>query len=299
MDQYSWVSQTCPICEIPPTKYMGRRGGNAHRSRLGVECEIWSCGRCGLIFPNPMPHPVAGAEQHYDLTPDEFFRNHEIQAKEVAAEAMLTRAESLTGGKRRLLDIGAGRGELLRKAKMMGWSAVGVEPSASFAEFAIAYSGAEIRREPLERCAFEDESFDVVVLGAVLEHLYNPDETIHEISRLLRKGGALYVDVPNETGLYFRIGNLYARLRGRDWVVNLAPTFSPFHIFGFSPRSLRALLSKHSLQPKDWRVYGGRSMVPSTGSVIGLLERLGARGVTFVSNMREWGTYIETWAIRL
>src|SRR5258708_32050627 len=131
MDQYSWISQSCPICETPPTKYMGRRGGNAHRSQLGVECEIWSCGHCGLIFPNPMPHPVAGTGQHYDLAAEEFFKSHDIDVRGVAAEALIRRAEVLTGGKGRLLDIGAGRGELLRKAKMMAWSAVVVEPSAS------------------------------------------------------------------------------------------------------------------------------------------------------------------------
>ena len=74
---YRWVPQQCPICEVPPTKYPGRRGGGAHRQNSGVECKIWSCGTCGLIFPNPMPVPLGGLEQHYEVPPEEYFHHHE------------------------------------------------------------------------------------------------------------------------------------------------------------------------------------------------------------------------------
>jgi len=247
-DGYRWVAQVCPVCRVPPGKYLGRRGGAAHREGTGVECRIWRCGRCSLVFPNPMPVPE--------------------------------------------------RGEVLVAAREAGWEAVGIDPSPSFAEYAERRSGAEVRREPIERCGFPDASFDAVILAAVLEHLYDPDTTVGEIARVLRPGGALFIDVPNEAGLYFRLGNLYQRLRGRDWVVNIAPTFEPFHVFGWSPRSLRALLAKYGLTPRDWRVYGGRSMVPRRGGALGTLEHLAARAVTAASNLGELGTYIETWAVK-
>ncbi|HEX8491211.1 MAG TPA: class I SAM-dependent methyltransferase [Pyrinomonadaceae bacterium] len=297
-NNYRWVEQDCPICEVPPTRKIGRRGGRAHREGLGVECDVWRCGRCGLIFPHPMPVPAGGLEQHYGVLPDDYFQNHDVDTKGASAADMLAHAEKLTGGRGRLLDIGAGRGDLLREAVQAGWTVTGIEPSSSFAEHAARYSGAEIKHEPVERCGFDDGSFDVVILAAVLEHLYNPNETVREIARILRTGGALFVDVPNEEGLYFRVGNLYQKLRRRDWVVNTAPTFSPFHLFGFGPRSLRALLNKHGLEPRDWRVYGGRAMVPSHGGVVGAAEQLAAHAVTALSNMGSLGTYIETWAIK-
>lgn len=295
---YRWVAQDCPVCEVPPTKRIGRRGGAAHREGLGVECEIWRCRSCGLIFPNPMPIPVGGLEQHYYLLPDDYFQNHDQGEKAQAATIMLRVAEELAGSGGQLLDVGAGRGEVLRAARESGWNAIGIEPSPTFAEHAASYSGASVRREPIERCGFDNDSFDVVILGAVLEHLYNPDETIREIARVLRPGGALFVDVPNEEGLYFRMGNLYQKLRLRNWVVNTAPTFSPFHLFGFGPRSLRALLAKHGLRPVNWHVYGGRAMVPARGGAVGALERLAAHAVTAASNLGSLGTYIETWAIK-
>ncbi|HEY0384773.1 MAG TPA: hypothetical protein VGC64_02120, partial [Pyrinomonadaceae bacterium] len=88
------------------------------------------------------------------------------------------------------------------------------------------------------------------------------------------------------------------KLRRRDWVVNVAPTFSPFHLFGFSPRSLRALLAKHGLEPRDWRIYGGRAMLRAHGGAIGVAEELAARAITALSQLGSLGTYIETWAIK-
>lgn len=298
-DMYRWVPQSCPTCEVPPTELMGRRGGVAHREQQGIECEIWRCGRCGLIFPNPMPIPVNGPDQHYGVPADDYFQNHDIDEKGGTALRMLEEAQELIGGKGHLLDIGSGRGELLRAAQQTGWSATGIDPSAGFAEYASNYSGVEVKRLPVEQCGFSENSFDVVILSAVLEHLYNPDETIKEIARILRPGGVLFVDVPNEEGLYFRVGNFYQKVQKRNWVVNLSPTFEPFHVFGFSPRSLRALLAKHGLSPKTWHVYAGRSVLPAHGGIAGKVEQVASHAVTVASNIGELGTYIETWAVKL
>ena len=297
-EKYDWVPQRCPICDKPPTRYLGRRGGGAHREHLGVETKIWRCGKCGLTFPNPMPIPIGGLDQHYAVSPDSYFEHHETEMRTKGATQLLMQAETLVGHKGTLLDIGAGRGELLQAAIQLGWKVVGIEPSSTFAAHAATISGAEVRREPVERCNFASSSFDVVILAAVLEHLYNPDETIKEISRILRPGGALFLDVPNERGLYFMLGNLYQKLRGRDWVVNLAPTFSPYHVFGFSPKSLRSLLAKHGFRPEQWHIYAGTSFVPARTGVVSLLERQAATAVTAMSNVGSLGAYIETWAIK-
>src|SRR2546429_8070800 len=116
-ERYHWIPQDCPICDAPPTTLLGKRGGSAHRAGLGVECNVWRCDQCGLIFPNPMPVPVKGLEQHYGVDPMEYFEHHHVDQKDTAGKGLVTQAESLIGSKGRLLDIGAGRGELLRAAK--------------------------------------------------------------------------------------------------------------------------------------------------------------------------------------
>jgi 2-polyprenyl-3-methyl-5-hydroxy-6-metoxy-1,4-benzoquinol methylase len=295
---YRWVAQVCPICEIPPQRRLGRRGGTAHRLGAGVECDVWQCEKCSLIFPNPMPIPIGGLEQHYAVPPEEYFQRHELSAKDDYAQLLMSQLRSLNIKTGRLLDIGTGRGEVLRAAKLAGWDTVGIETSSTFAAYAAKYAQSEILQKPLEECCFADESFDVVVLGAVLEHLYNPNETIREVARILRPGGALFVDVPNERGLYFILGNLYQKIRLRDWVVNLAPTFEPYHVFGFTPKSLRALLSKHGLQPRIWYIFSVKSMLTRRQGIAGPIEQAAARLVTAITRSGELGEYIVTWAIK-
>jgi 2-polyprenyl-3-methyl-5-hydroxy-6-metoxy-1,4-benzoquinol methylase len=297
-DGYRWVRQDCPTCATRPTARVGKRGGASHREGLGVECEIWRCGRCGLMFADPMPVPVGGLGQHYAIDADEYFESHDINDKLENAAELVRQAEGLLGRKGKLLDVGTGRGEVVAAAQTAGWAVEGVEPSATFADHTEQRTGAKIWREAIEESDIPDEEFDVVILAAVLEHLYDPDAVVAKIARVLRPGGLLYLDVPNESGLFFRVGNLYQKARGRDWCVNLSPTFSPFHIFGFSPRSLKKLLAKYGLEPKVWRVYGGTSMVPAGGGLRSRIESLAGRAVTAVSNLGEMGTYIETWAVK-
>ena len=197
-----------------------------------------------------------------------------------------------------VLDVGVGRGETLMAAKEMGWKVEGVEPSESFAKYAADRTGAHIWRGPIEQMSIPDSEFDVVILAAVLEHLYNPNEIMAKISKVLKPGGLLFLDVPNEMGLFFRVGNLYQKLRMRNWSVNLSPTFPPFHVFGFSPRSLRIMLNKHGFESVAWSVYGGRSVLPNGGGVIRKLESQISKIITAISNLGEMGTYIETWAVK-
>lgn len=295
---YRWVPQQCPICEVPATKYLGRRGGSAHRQNSGVECKIWSCGKCGLIFPNPMPLPLGGLEQHYEVPPEEYFHHHEEGDRLEYASMLMEQLRELGISKGNFLDVGAGRGEVLRIAREAGWKTTGIETSSKFANHAARFSGAQILRKPLEQCDLESNSFDAVVLGAVLEHLYNPDQVIKEIARILKPGGALFIDVPNESGLYFLLGNLYQRLRFRNWVVNLAPTFSPYHVFGFSPRSLRSLLAKHGLRPAIWYVFSVRSLLSNRPGLAGFVEQQAAKVVTMLTKHSEYGEYIATWAVK-
>ena len=295
-DGYVWKPQACPICEKRPTRRIGSRGGASHREGLGVETEIWECGGCGLLFPDPMPIPEGGLGQHYSMEADEYFAQHDLGDRFDGANEMLATAESLLGRKGKLLDVGVGRGEILMAAIEADWDCEGVEPSETFADHVEKASGTKIWRSSIEECEIPSAEFDIVILSAVLEHLYDPDLVVGKIANILKPGGFVFLDVPNEKGLFFKAGNLYQKVRGRKWCVNLAPTFSPFHIFGFSPRPLKKLLAKHGLTPHVWNVYGGTSHVPSRGGLVGKVESLGSHAVTRLSDLGEMGTYIQTWA---
>jgi hypothetical protein len=117
---FTWLEQHCPICEQPPTRYLGRRGGATHRAGAGIECRIWQCTRCSLIFPNPMPVPIGGARALYDLDAADYFVNHDTAERVVLAAALVRDAASLARRTGWLLDIGSGRGEVLKGASDQG-----------------------------------------------------------------------------------------------------------------------------------------------------------------------------------
>lgn len=86
--------------------------------------------------------------------------------------------------------------------------------------------------EPL---AFSDNTFDVIVAGEVLEHLFDPAAMVAEASRLLVPGGRFIGSVPNA----FRLKNRLLFLLGRDF------DGDPTHLHCFSPAGLRDLLAPH------------------------------------------------------
>jgi len=63
-----------------------------------------------------------------------------------------------------------------------------------------------------EAIPVEDESFDVVVAGEILEHLINPYNAVREFCRILNNKGCLIISVPNCCSLANRINMLFGIL---------------------------------------------------------------------------------------
>jgi ubiquinone/menaquinone biosynthesis C-methylase UbiE len=52
---------------------------------------------------------------------------------------------------------------------------------------------------------FEDETFDLVYVGEVIEHLYDPDHVFEEVRRVLTKQGHFILSTPNLSSWINRI----------------------------------------------------------------------------------------------
>ncbi|PWU18845.1 MAG: methyltransferase type 11 [Candidatus Rokuibacteriota bacterium] len=138
------------------------------------------------------------------------------------------------GRDRRILDLGCRTGALLRSYRG-GNEVVGVDVDrqalAQAAELGIETVWADLD-EPLP---FEDDSFDAVVAGELLEHLRFPERLIGESRRVLRPNGLLVGSVPNSYRLKSRVRFLLGR----------PPEFAddPTHLHIFSGDDVRRLLA--------------------------------------------------------
>ena len=100
-------------------------------------------------------------------------------------------------------------GMLLRLVDKMGWTGVGVEPSATIAGLATKYFHLNVYNCFLNQLPErERESFDIVALSDVFEHITEPIPFLHEAARYLKSDGLLYIKVPNARWNLFKQATL-------------------------------------------------------------------------------------------
>lgn len=286
----------CNACQSARQRQLGFRGGQAHRSGQGIRTRVVTCEECGLIFTNPMPVPI-DPSLLYDNPAEEYFKHHDIEVKRNVTTTLLSELEERIQG-RRLLDVGCGQGVLLEVARSRGWDAVGLDISEQFAKYAGQRLKVRVDVGDIATIQLLPDSFDVIILNAILEHLIDPQNVLAKIFAALRPGGLLLLDVPNEAGLYYRIGNLWQRVRRRDWVVNLSPTFSPGHLYGFSPKSLRTILVRTGFGAVSIRVYHCINCLPPPQRAEELVERLGTSAVMLIARVLGLGDGMEAVAAK-
>jgi 2-polyprenyl-3-methyl-5-hydroxy-6-metoxy-1,4-benzoquinol methylase len=277
----------CPLCGSDRRVPLGRRGGAAHRLGLGVETSVVRCGDCHGVYQWPVLLP--DGNPYVEVVADEYFAQHDREQRIERGFQLAQQAELLLGRKGRLLELGCGRGELLIGASSAGWSARGVEMTEAYVRQA---PGIEIEIASLETCHSLEQTYDVVFLAAILEHLYDPLSCLRRCATALASGGLVFIDVPNECGIWAPLGHLYNRLRGRNWSVNLSPTFPPFHVVGFCPRSLRQALERAGFDTLVCRTE--RWQLPAE-RVAGI-ERLLASAILSVGQALGLGMGITCWA---
>jgi len=285
----------CPACGGDAPKFLGWRGGEAHQSGAGEKTAIVRCKKCSHQYPNPMPFPKANLEEIY-VDADDYFCGHGVEAKKQSGLRLMRDFEQKLGKCGKFLDVGCGAGEALWAAKESGWEAEGVDPSMEFIKIGRERLGVEGRATTLEEAKFPDNYFDAVAMSSIIEHLYNPFETLREVHRVLRPEGLLWFDVPNEDGLYMQFGNLYMRLQRKDWVVVMAPTFPPYHVQGFNPKSLRKLLERAGFEFKKMEILGEVSEQQGEQSWRKKIEINAAKIINQIGKILNKGSYMSVWA---
>jgi len=144
-----------------------------------------------------------------------------------------------------LCDIGCGTGDFLKYMRNKKWKVIGIEPSKECVEITkrlklCVYCGT--LEDFLIKKPNYKNSFDVVTMLKVLEHVNNPIKTIKQAKDLLKpKIGIICIRVPND----FNELQMYAnkKVNKKLWWVAI-----PDHINYFNYQSLKKLLDSYNFE---------------------------------------------------
>jgi len=103
----------------------------------------------------------------------------------------------INGSNLKILVAGVGGGMLCEELKEVGHNVVGIDISYASCEYVGKKSGILIIEGDLEKpLMFEKESFDLIIIADLLEHLTNERQLLNEVFRCLKPSGSTIITVP-------------------------------------------------------------------------------------------------------
>jgi SAM-dependent methyltransferase len=120
----------------------------------------------------------------------------------------------------------------------LGWEVQGVETNEQSVNFCLS-TKLDVHHGDLTSACYPADSFDVVTLRHVIEHIPAPQSFMAELARILKPGGRLVVETPNFNSLGWV-------LFGPRWYA----TGIPYHVVLYSPDNLALLARQHGLLPE-------------------------------------------------
>lgn len=200
------------------------------------------------------------------LLSDRYRQFHEDREKDAdfvyVPERVPHFVRAVGGPGKTVLDLGCRAGALSQHF-LAGNEVTGMDVDEHALRFAADRGLTTVWGDVEEPLPFEDESFDAVVVGEILEHVRFPDEVVAEIGRVLKPGGVVVGSVPNA----FRLKNRLKFLLGRP------PENNPMHLRMYSPASIRAELAP----------IGGAELSFVGGRLVRLSGPLFANALVFVA----------------
>ncbi len=157
---------------------------------------------------------------------------HSVRCYAIKNKIALINKEQTKG---KLLDVGCGTGDFLFAAKNNGWDITGIEPNEKARTIANVKNNNSVL-DNTELNKLKENSFDVITLWHVLEHLPNLENDIQIFKKLLKPNGTLIIAVPNYKSFD---ANYYKEF----WAAYDVPR----HLWHFSQNSIKSLFNHFNL----------------------------------------------------
>jgi 2-polyprenyl-3-methyl-5-hydroxy-6-metoxy-1,4-benzoquinol methylase len=203
------------------------------RDRDGCYLRTVICKKCGLVYTNPRPGS-SEIEQYYKHSYRLDYkgvrqpkRKHVLRAAKIAAKRISEIQGYLFSGMR-ALDIGSGGGEIVYAMRLMGINSDGLEPNEGYADYAREVLNLPIQSGRIENVILPQNSYDIITMFHVIEHLSDPLRAMQTIFSSLKPDGILVVECPN----------IEAHCQSPSHRLHRA------HLFNFNTSTLRALAAR-------------------------------------------------------
>ncbi len=248
------------------------------------------CKKCGLMFLDPQPT----AEQIERMYSKEYFTDRENYDREKKQQQYMDLAREIDfskvssnkytdyllknfpGKAFRYLEVGCGPGFTLKMLRdNLNWQVQGLEISGYSADYGRTQLGLPIVTGSIEAYnEFKENEFDLLYMGDVIEHLTSPATTIAKFKKILEPGGLLMLSLPATMNLpAVRLGTAIYSALGRNRKMDI----KPYHLFEFTPATIKALLQKQGFdvlhldnyvkQPSKIRLGGNK--LEAAGKLLG------------------------------
>lgn len=262
----------CNMCDskTETRKIIGKRlnqsQGRNPKNKVGITTTIAKCTNCGLIYSNPQPIPF-DLQDHYGVPPEDYWKEDYFTVSENYFQGEIKRLKSLIEFKEGMksLDIGAGLGKAMIALTKAGFDTYGFEPSKQFYERAISkmsVSPEKLKIGQIEEVKYPQNTFDFISFAAVLEHLYDPSDSIIKALDWLKPNGIIHIEIPSSDWLINKILNLFYSLNRTDYVGNISPMHEPYHLYEFGLKSFQQHSKKYGYQLAYFEYYVCQTFMP-------------------------------------
>lgn len=181
--------------------------------------EVFQCTNCGLVFRGDLPDSEAlktiyGAgyfrrEDGGDATSYADYLSDELEHR-LTGRQRVARLNRVSGGRGRLLDVGAAAGFFMAEAKAQGWEAQGIDVSRQMGSWGREKLDLDIATGLFQDSEYRPGLFDAITMWDYIEHSIDPAADFAKAAQVLRPKGVLMLSTGD-------VGSIVARLSGRRW----------------------------------------------------------------------------------
>lgn len=204
--------------------------------------QLVKCSQCEFVFTNPRP-PESLIQDYYS---SEDYYSHQKKSvslissvynmiRNINVNNKLDLISKYHSASLSLLDYGCGAGVFLEAARKRSYSVAGVEPNTEARQI-VTDLGMEVYT-PDELDQLKNQSYDVISLWHVLEHIHCLNESFELLKAKLKSDGIMLIALPN-------LNSWDAQKYKANWAAYDVPR----HLYHFSKNTLSKFAEKHGMK---------------------------------------------------